>query len=145
MPIPEARFTRLLQLANAWGDRPSVVITSMHPECIRRCGPAGWFAHRREARAFLRSLAKKYDFQIHDFSDPKAWGGTAASFYDEIHLRPKAAEQVVRKLDSQGAFDITPTDAPVTTAAAAREGFLDRSLEQVRLEVEAVAEAPARA
>ncbi|MCZ4495633.1 MAG: hypothetical protein JWM25_216 [Thermoleophilia bacterium] len=147
---PKAKIKRLLQLANARGDSPSLVITSMHPECIRRCGPAGWFEHRRNARLFLRGLAKTYDFQIHDYSDPKAWGGTAASFYDEIHLRPKAAAQVVAKLDSEGAFDIDPTaDPDPETAASASTstsestpvGFFERGLAQVR---EVVAAATAR-
>ncbi|MCW2949401.1 MAG: hypothetical protein JWN41_414 [Thermoleophilia bacterium] len=119
MPIPEAATRDMLKLANAWGDTPTVVITSMHPDCIRICGPAGWSAHHRDALRFFKQLAKTYDFDLHDFSDPKSFGGSAGSFYEDIHLRPAGAALVIKKIDSFGGFDVDPRAPRSDTDASA--------------------------
>ncbi|MCW2949270.1 MAG: hypothetical protein JWN41_283 [Thermoleophilia bacterium] len=103
-PIPKEHFRRFLQLANARGERPVIALTGMLPACIRICGPAGWSARRAEVKAFVSQLAKTYDFTFADLSYPSTWGGSSASFFDEMHLRPAAASLVVRKLIKLGAF-----------------------------------------
>ena len=109
-PVPQAAFERMLTLANERGDTPFVAITSMHPECIRRCGPAGWSARRAEVRAMLDELQQAHEFEYVDLSIPGSWGGSGADFFDEIHLRPLGAAKVVRRLASLGAF--APDGAP---------------------------------
>jgi hypothetical protein len=76
----------------------------MHPACIRICGRAGWAARRRAVHAYLRGVAERRDFSWHDHSYPATWGGSGASFYDEIHLRPAGASLVVPRLAALGAF-----------------------------------------
>ena len=116
MPIPMASAEDLIKLANAWGDTPTIVITAMHPDCIRICGPAGWNAHHRDALAWFAKLGRTHSFDLHDFSDARSFGGSAASFYEEIHLRPEAATMVVKKIDSFGGWNVDPrapkADAP---------------------------------
>ena len=102
--VPRQHFERFLALANARGVAPHIVITGMLPACIRICGPAGWSARRAEVKAYLRTLDRTYDFTWADLSLPSTWGGSSASFYDEIHLRPAGASLVVGKLIKLGAF-----------------------------------------
>ncbi|MCW2922776.1 MAG: hypothetical protein JWM98_180 [Thermoleophilia bacterium] len=121
MPIPEAVFSKLMAEANARGDVPTVVITAMHPDCIRRCGPAGWFARRASALQFLAAQRKLHRFRLTNLSNPVSFGGGSGSFFDEIHLRPKAAAQVVRRLDRQGEWEVevaspAPPSAPEVLA-----------------------------
>lgn len=104
-PAPKAAFERTLELLNERGVEPVVAITSMHPDCIRRCGPAGWTARRAEVRALLDELQAGHDFRLVDLSIPGSWGGSGADFYDEIHLRPLGAAKVVRRLVGFGAFE----------------------------------------
>jgi hypothetical protein len=103
-PVQKEHFERLVALANARGVRPMVVLTPMHPACIRICGAAGWTARRRAVQAYLRGSAQRGGFTWRDYSYPATWGGTGASFYDEIHLRPSGASLVVGKLAALGAF-----------------------------------------
>ncbi len=112
-PEPRAAFEQLLALANARGVEPVVVLTAMHPDCMRRCGPAGWNARRAEVRAMLDELDDSHRFRTIDFTVLGRWGGAGADFYDEIHLRPGAAARVVRRLAALGAF------TPATDAQAA--------------------------
>ncbi|MCW2927503.1 MAG: hypothetical protein JWM86_1471 [Thermoleophilia bacterium] len=142
MPIPMAAIRRAIVTANARGDAPTIVITSMHPECIRRCGPAGWYARRVSARAFLKQLDRTLDMTVIDASDPRTWGGGSSSFFDEIHLRPAAAAKLVRWLDAKRVFEVQPTPALVSDASAARtkvsigsddRGFLERGLATLTL------------
>lgn len=104
-PAPRLAFERMLELANERGIEPVVVLTAMHPDCMRRCGPAGWSARRAEVLALLDGLHEVHDFRTFDFTRLSAWGGTGADFYDEIHLRPAAAGRVVRRLRALGAFE----------------------------------------
>lgn len=104
-PAPQLAFQRMLTLANARGVEPVIVLTPMHPDCIRRCGPAGWSARRTEVLALLDTLDDEHRFRTIDFTQLARWGGTGADFYDEIHLRPAASARVVRRLDALGAFD----------------------------------------
>lgn len=104
-PAPRAAFEEMLMLANARGVEPTIAITTMHPQCIRRCGPAGWTARREEVRALLDELQVRHDFRLIDLSYPATWGGSARHFFDEIHLRPRGAALVVRRLARFGAFD----------------------------------------
>jgi hypothetical protein len=122
MPIPEAVTSDLLKLANGWGDTPTVIITAMHPDCIRICGPAGWSAHHRDALKFFAKLAKTEQFDLHDFSDARSFGGSAASFYEDIHLRPKAAAQVVAKINSFGGWSVDPRADKASTATDTAAG-----------------------
>ncbi|MCW2974260.1 MAG: hypothetical protein JWN72_2533 [Thermoleophilia bacterium] len=103
-PIPKEHFRRFLQLANARGQEPIIVLTGMLPKCIRICGPAGWNARRAEVRAYLAALGTRYDFTFADLSFPSTWRGSSADFFDEIHLRPSGASKVVTKLIALGAF-----------------------------------------
>ncbi|MCW2973461.1 MAG: hypothetical protein JWN72_1734 [Thermoleophilia bacterium] len=125
MPIPMAATRDLIKLANAWGDTPTIIITPMHPDCIRICGAAGRNAHHRNTLKFFAQLAKTRQFDLHDFTDPKSYGGNAAGFYEDIHLRPIAAEQVVKAIDAFGGWDVDPrkpkdhdTEASVKSALA---------------------------
>jgi hypothetical protein len=121
MPIPKASAEELIKLANAWGDTPTILITAMHPDCIRICGPAGWSAHHREALAWFAKLSRTRDFDLHDFSDARSFGGSAASFYEEIHLRAEAATMVVKKVQSFGGWTVDPRgtgNAPTTKPEA---------------------------
>jgi hypothetical protein len=130
MPIPTAAFRKLLVLANAAGDRPTVVITSMHPDCIRICGAAGWNARHREVRALLAKLAHEHhQFRLIDASDPAVWGGSGASFFDEIHLRPAAAAKLVRWLDARGVLD---RSAARLDPPAPAESLLDEAMQRMR-------------
>lgn len=103
-PAPRVAFERMLELANARGVTPVIAITTMHPECIEQCGPAGWTARRAEVREFLDELQARRDFRLIDLSLPAAWNGSARHFYDEVHLRPSGAAMVVRRLVRFGAF-----------------------------------------
>ena len=104
-PAPKAAFGRMLELLNERDVEPVIAITSMHPDCIRRCGPAGWTARRAEVRAQLDELRAEHEFRLIDLSIPGSWGGSGADFYDEIHLRPLGAAKVVRRLVAFGAFE----------------------------------------
>lgn len=104
-PAPMAAFEDVLATANARGVRPYVALTSMHPRCIRICGPAGWNARRSEARQYLSQLQERHDFGLLDMSHASSWKGTAADFYDEVHPRPSGAAKIVRRLASVGAFE----------------------------------------
>lgn len=103
-PAPRLALERMLTLANARGVEPVIVLTAMHPDCIRRCGPAGWSARRAEVLAMLDTLDDEHRFRTIDFTQLRRWGGSGADFYDEIHLRPAAAGRVVRRLHALGAF-----------------------------------------
>ncbi len=104
-PAPRLAVERMLALANARGVEPVIVLTAMHPACIRRCGPAGWSARRAEVLALLDTLDDEHRFRTIDLTKLSRWGGTGADFYDEIHLRPAAAARVVRRLHALGAFE----------------------------------------
>lgn len=98
-------FERLLRLANERGVTPVVVITTMHPDCIRRCGPLGWSARRSELQAYLRTLAKTTPLRMIDLSYPATWGGGPRDFYDDVHLRPHGAAKVIDRLVRLRAFE----------------------------------------
>lgn len=100
---PEARVGDPLRLANARGVEPVLVLTPMHPDCIRICGPAGWNARHRDVRRVLSRLQTTARFTWHDATDPATWGGSGADFYDEVHLRPAGSARFVRWLVSEGA------------------------------------------
>lgn len=104
LPTAKEHFERTLAIANRRGDAPMIALTAMHPDCIRLCGPRGWNARRAEARRYLDELAQEYDFRLLDMSYPATWGGSGRDFYDEIHLRPRGAAKVVRRLHAVGAF-----------------------------------------
>lgn len=104
-PRPQRAFERMLALANARDVRPVVVLTGMHPECIRICGRAGWSDRRREVRAYLRSLEGSRSFRTLDFSYPATWKGSGRDFLDEIHLRSSGANLIVDRLEQLHAFD----------------------------------------
>lgn len=103
-PAPSIAIERLIALANARGVQPTIAITSMHPDCIHTCGPRGWFARRSAVRARLTDLERRYDMHWIDLSYPSSWGGSGASFLDEVHLRPSAALLVIDRLRRFGAF-----------------------------------------
>ena len=106
------QFARIIELANERGYEPFVILTTMHPDCIARCGPAGWSARRREVKAALRELAADHEFTLLDYSEPASWGGSANAFLDEIHIRQPAADAIIRALAEHGAYgrdgDICP-------------------------------------
>ena len=104
-PTPRASFDRLLAIANARGVTPTLVLTTMHPACVRRCGPAGWNARRREARRMLDELQDTRDFRVIDLSYTSSWGGGAADLYDDVHLRPRGATLVVQRLARLGVLE----------------------------------------
>ncbi|MBC7461862.1 MAG: hypothetical protein H7287_10915 [Thermoleophilia bacterium] len=124
MPIPMAATRDLIKLANGWGDTPTIIITPMHPDCIRICGAAGRNAHHRNALTFFAQLAKTRQFDLHDFTDPKSYGGNAAGFYEDIHLRPVAAAQVVQAIDKFGGWDVDPRKPTTVDTAASVKSAL---------------------
>ena len=103
-PIPSGLFAQLLQRANAAGDQPTLALTALHPDCLERCGAAGWNDRHSEVLAMLDQLQVTYDFSVLDLSVPSTWRGSGSDFYDEIHLRPVGASRVVHYLALQGAF-----------------------------------------
>jgi hypothetical protein len=104
-PTPRASFDRQLAIANARGVTPTLVLTTMHPACVRRCGPAGWNARRREVRRMLAELQRTRDFRLVDLSYAASWDGTASDFYDEVHLRRAGATRVVQRLARLGLLE----------------------------------------
>ncbi|MCW2961320.1 MAG: hypothetical protein JWM90_1707 [Thermoleophilia bacterium] len=104
-PEPQRAFEQLLELANARDVQPVLVVTAMHPDCIRRCGVAGWTARRAEVRAYLEELEQEFDLRWYDFSLPVTWGGSGAQFLDEIHLRDTGANLVVDRIEALGGFE----------------------------------------
>jgi len=101
---------QIIQLANDRGQRPYLVITTMHPDCIRLCGPAGWNARRAEVLRALEGMRARHDFTVLDFSDPVSWGGDGGAFLDEIHVRQSAADDTVRSLATRP--DVFGREAP---------------------------------
>ncbi|MCW2961321.1 MAG: hypothetical protein JWM90_1708 [Thermoleophilia bacterium] len=102
--VQQVSFERLLALANERGVEPVVALTSMHPDCIRLCGPAGWNARRAEVRAWLQEVDARREFRLIDLSLPSMWGGSGRFFLDEVHLRDTGAARVVDRLNRFGAF-----------------------------------------
>lgn len=102
---PRFAFDRLLAIANARGVTPTLVLTTMHPSCVRRCGPAGWNARRREVRRMLADLQRTRDFRVIDLSYVASWGGSASDLFDDVHLRPGGATRVVQRLARLGVLE----------------------------------------
>src|SRR5690606_31836329 len=98
-------FERFVALANDRGITPVIVITTMHPDCIRICGPAGWNARRLEVRRWLVEVQRAHDFRLVDLSFPATWKGSGRHFLDEVHLRQSGANLVVDRLQQLRAFD----------------------------------------
>jgi hypothetical protein len=118
---PTAAARAMIEHANTRGDVPTIVLTAMHPDCLAKCGPAGWNLRHRQVRAlFVTWQHQGLRFRLRDFSVPRAWGGSGADFFDEIHLRPAGAAKVVRALNRTGEWDVAPNPAVVVGAGLAR-------------------------
>ena len=52
-------------------------------------------------------------FRVHDHSRVSSFGGTAACFYDEVHMMPCNMHRLMRQLHRDGAFDDARRDGGV--------------------------------
>lgn len=107
------RYLRsMLGYAQATGDTPTVVLMPVHPEFVRTFRPLGRDIRRNALRTWLRSL--KHDglrFRFIDLTNVRAFGGTAAGFYDPVHMRPENAARLVAYMGRIGELqcNYTPT------------------------------------
>lgn len=100
-----AAIDSAIAVMNDRGVVPVVVLTPLHPACIRTCGAAGWYQRRQAVREQLDELAQQRDFRFLDLSFPRTWNGGPQFFYDDQHPRPMGAAMVVRRLLRFDAFE----------------------------------------
>lgn len=54
------------------------------------------------ARQFTTGLAERYPVQVIDLTDPSAFGGDPDRWYDSIHISPRDADKIARRLAAYG-------------------------------------------
>ncbi len=76
---------RTIRAFNAWGVRPVIVLTPVHPAFLRAVGPAGWNRRHADVLRMLHGLRGR--FTVLDASRITSFGGRPDGFYDGVHMR----------------------------------------------------------
>ena len=80
-----AWVARTVRLFNAWGVRPVIVLTPVHPAFLRAIGHFGWNRRHSDVLRLLRGLRGR--FTLLDASRMSSFGGRPDGFYDGVHMR----------------------------------------------------------
>ena len=100
-PVQETRsrlyFEKTMQLFNAHGVVPLIVIMPYHPRALRAFRDAGFEKKLNALTAYLSDAQTRCDFRVVNFISIKAFGGRASWFYDGAHVTTDNARQIIRQ------------------------------------------------
>jgi hypothetical protein len=85
-PETERYLERTLELMNAQGARPVVVLTPINPKLLKVLEPLGWYTRHQQVLDYLESLHDTYDFELLDITDVTGFGADPRQFHDGVHM-----------------------------------------------------------
>ncbi len=107
---------RMLTFAQSTGDTPTIVLMPVHPDFIRAFHPLGRDVRRGALREWLRSLKRDgIRFRFLDMTYVRSFGGTAAGFYDPVHMRPENVSQLINRMGQLGELQCSYTPTVVSS------------------------------
>ena len=96
---------RTIELANSYGDTPTIVLMPLHPEAHKVLGPLGWDARRNDIRRFMHKLEEDgLKLHFEDMSDPATFHADTDKFHDGVHMHKKTMHRMMDELERRGAL-----------------------------------------
>lgn len=127
-PTQLSHLRAILALANERGGTPTIVLMPTQPRfaaAMRRYGRA---ERRRELDTWIRrTAAEGFRFRVADESHIRQFDGTAAGFYDGVHMRPSNMARMIRDLHVRGMLE-PPASTSLTRRARSAQA---RGMDQV--------------
>jgi hypothetical protein len=94
-----------VELANDYGDTPTIILMPLLPEVHDVLGPLGRDDRRDEIRRFAQSIEDNgLKMRFVDFSDPKSFGANVAGFHDGVHMDADNMHRMIDELERRGAL-----------------------------------------
>lgn len=109
-PLAREYVERVLEATNAWGARPVIVLSPIHPRLREVLRPLGYDARHREALGYLQSLHGRYDFILIDMTGLEAFGGSRAAFYDGVHMKVANTRRLIDAVIARSDAVLEPAD-----------------------------------
>ncbi len=93
----ESYFEKTVRLYNEHGTTPLVVLMPIQPRALRAFRKAGFQRHLDALKAYLKAAQTRGRFRVLDFTDIRAFGGSAREFYDAVHPTRKNTQRIMQR------------------------------------------------
>src|SRR5665647_1754905 len=93
-----AYFEKTLELLNAHGTTPVIVLMPIHPRVLRVMQLHRMGGEREQLREYLAGLTETYDIEVVDFTRIQSFNGEPGCFYDGVHITWRNANRVITAL-----------------------------------------------
>jgi hypothetical protein len=102
-PTSRARayFEKTLELLNAHGTTPVIVLMPIHPRVLRVMEQHQMGGDRENLREYLAGLTETYDIEVVDFTRIQSFKGEPGWFYDGVHITRRNSDRVITALKAQ--------------------------------------------
>lgn len=95
-PVRRSALAQLIDEARADGAVVKLWLTPLHPATVAYLGPRSPYRARlADVRAYLDRLHGEWSFDSYDYSDPAAYGGEPADWYNCNHMSDRDTRLVV--------------------------------------------------
>jgi len=93
-----AYFEKTLELLNAHGTTPVIVLMPIHPRVLRVMQLHRMGGEREQLREYLAGLTETYNIEVVDFTRIQSFNGEPGWFYDGVHMTRRNANRVITAL-----------------------------------------------
>ena len=88
-------FEQTLELLNAHGATPIIVLMPIHPRVLTVMRRHGMGGEREKFRAYLAALEAEHDIKVLDFTKISSFNGSRDWFYDGVHVTRRNANRII--------------------------------------------------
>jgi hypothetical protein len=100
-PVQSARartyFEKTVRLYNEHGATPLVILMPIQPRALSAFRAAGFQRYLDGLDAYLKAAQRRCRFRVLDFTDIRAFGGSAVQFYDAVHPTRENARRIIKR------------------------------------------------
>ena len=104
-PEPDTRarryFEQSIQLLNAHGTTPVIVLMPIHPRVLRVMKQHDMGGERQRLRGYLADLSQTLTIKVLDFTEIGSFNGKAGWFYDGVHITRDNANRVITAIKAK--------------------------------------------
>ena len=90
-------FEKTVQLYNEDEVTPLVILMPVQPRALRAFRRAGFQRHLDALTTYLAQAQTRGTFRVLDFTDIRAFGGSAREFYDAVHPTRVNTQRIIRR------------------------------------------------
>ena len=92
-----AYFEKTIRLYNQHDVTPLVIVMPVQPRALRAFRAAGFQRQLDELAGYLADAQSRGRFRVLDFTDVRAFGGSATQFYDAVHPTRENAQRIIER------------------------------------------------